>query len=133
GNDMEAVRTFTKEILQPTLEKLPEVRTVQPVGMTNERITVSLDKQAIDDKQIHRTTIIQTLQQLNDKAKLQQASGDEMIFDTSFHDFETIKDVQIPLETEPGYVRLHEIAQIEQSVEEKATDTWKNGKDNALI
>lgn len=129
GGDMEAMTSFAKNILEPRLEDLKEVRDVSLVGMQEHEISIHFIRDEINKNALDITQVVGLIQQANSEATLGElTSGNETSSLRWNTKLESVKDVEkIRIPTQTGFIELKDIAKITLQPVENASFVWKNG------
>ena len=129
GTDMEKMTAFAKNILEPRLEDLPEVRDVSLSGTIEKEVTVELKRDEITKRGMDAAQVIATVQQANSEATLGQLNNDKdspsVRWNTQLESVEKIKNLHIPAQS--GFIKLSEIADVSIQPLENSSLVWKNG------
>lgn len=129
GTDMEKMTAFAKNILEPRLEELPEVRDVSLSGIVEKEVTVELKRDEITKRGMDPAQVIAAIQQANSEATLGQlnneTSSPSVRWNTQLESVEKIKNLHIPAQS--GYIKLSDIADVSIQPLENSSLVWKNG------
>lgn len=129
GGDMEEMTSFAKDILEPRLEDLKEVRDVGLVGIQEHEAVIEFNREKVSEKHIDITQVIGLIQQSNSEAtlgELQEGKDSSSLrWDTKLESVDDIKNIQIPTET--GFIQLSDIANVSIEPQENSSFVWKNG------
>jgi multidrug efflux pump subunit AcrB len=129
GSDMEKMTAFAKNILEPRLEDLPEVRDVSISGSLEKEVSVELNRDEITKRGLDAAQVIGAIQQANNEATLGQLDNEtdspSLRWNTKFESVENIKNLHIPAQS--GYIKLSEIADVSIQPLETSSLVWKNG------
>ncbi|HLR67509.1 MAG TPA: efflux RND transporter permease subunit, partial [Virgibacillus sp.] len=136
GDDMNNISSFSKDVLKPRLEELPQVADVALDGITKHRVHILFDKEEMEQNSLDILETIDLILQINDEAVLGELTDNNentaLHWNTKFNSIDDIKDIQIP--TEAGNVLLQEVADISLEPLETTSNVWKNGsKDFVLV
>ncbi len=129
GKDMAAMTTFAKEILEPRLEELPEVRDVSLSGILEHEMEVALNREELSKRNLDTSQVIAAIQQANEEATLGQlakeADSPSLRWKTKLTSVENVKDIAIP--SQSGFIKLEDIAEVSLKPVENSSFVWKNG------
>src|SRR5699024_5351680 len=136
GDDMNNISSFSKDVLKPRLEELPQVADVALDGITKHRVHILFDKEEMEQNRLDILETIDLILQINDEAVLGELTDNNentaLHWNTKLNSIDDIKDMQIP--TEAGNVLLQEVADISLEPLETTSNVWKNGsKDFVLV
>ncbi|WP_285615873.1 efflux RND transporter permease subunit [Pseudobacillus badius] len=136
GGNMEEMSSFAKNVLEPRLESLPEVRDVSLSGVLEHEAAIEFDRKKLTEKGLDIQQVTEAIQSANDEATLGELSGDKespsLRWDTKLTNIEDIKNISLPSPT--GFVKLKEIADVSLHPQENSSFVWKNGtKDFILV
>ncbi|WP_181347822.1 efflux RND transporter permease subunit [Thalassobacillus sp. CUG 92003] len=129
GGDMDHMTAFAKDVLEPRLEGLPEVRDVQVDGALEHEVAIEFDRDELADRNLDANQVIAAIQEQNTEATLGELSDDQaspsLRWNTPFNDVADIKAMAIP--TANGFVDLNDIADVTLQPLENSSYVWKNG------
>lgn len=135
GGNMEEMTTFAKDVLEPRLEELEEVRDVSLVGVQEHEVLIELNREKLAEKGLNVSQLITVLQGQNSEATLGELSeGKEtssLRWNTKVENVEDIKNIQIPHES--GNISLKEIARVAVQPLESSSYVWKNGSKDFIL
>ena len=137
GKDMEKMTSFAKEVLEPRLEALPEVRDVSLSGIVEQEVSITLNREEIMQKEgLDAQQVIGAIQQANMEATVGQLSEENnspsLRWNTKLESVEDVKNLKIA--TQSGFIKLAEIADVSMKPVESTSFVWKNGtKDFVFI
>lgn len=136
GTDMEKMTTFAKEVLEPRLEDLPEVRDVSLSGIVEQEVSITLNREEIMEKGLDAQQVIGAIQQANMEATVGQLSEENnspsLRWNTKLESVEDVKNLKI--ETQSGFIKLADLADVSMKPVESTSFVWKNGtKDFVFI
>ncbi|MGA9224905.1 MAG: efflux RND transporter permease subunit, partial [Mesobacillus sp.] len=129
GTDMEKMTAFAKDVLEPRLEDLPEVRDVSITGIVEHEVSIELNRDEIVKKGLYVQQVIGAIQQVNTEATIGQL-GDEnhspsVRWNTKLASVEDVKELKIP--TQAGFIKLADLAEVSLKPVESSSSVWKNG------
>lgn len=135
GN-MEQMSEFAEKILVPRLEELPEVRDVDLVGIQENEVSVSFQRDEITERNLDITQIIDTIQHANSDTTIGELTEEKdsptLRWDSKIESVESLKNIKIS--TEEGFIDLEDIATISVEPLQSSSYVWKNGsKDFVFI
>ncbi|MDZ5473985.1 efflux RND transporter permease subunit [Bacillus sp. 31A1R] len=129
GSNMEEITSFAKNVLEPRLEDLKEVRDVNLSGIQEHEITIEIKRNKINDNSLDVSQVLSIIQQSNTEATLGELSAEKdsssLRWNTKLENVEDIKKIKIPTQT--GYIELKEIADVSMKPLEASSNVWKNG------
>ncbi|PWW28933.1 HAE1 family hydrophobic/amphiphilic exporter-1 [Cytobacillus oceanisediminis] len=129
GGTMEEMTDFSKNVLEPRLEALPEVRDVSLAGVQEHEVTIELNRSEMAEKGLNATAIISAIQQVNSEATLGELSSDSnspsLRWNTKLENVDDVKSIKIP--TQAGFIELEEVADVSLQPLESSSFVWKNG------
>ncbi|WP_423409347.1 efflux RND transporter permease subunit [Heyndrickxia sp. MSNUG] len=129
GTDMEKMTAFAKDVLEPRLEDLPEVRDVSISGIVEHEVSIELNRDEIVKKGLDVQQVIDAIQQVNTEATIGQLSDENnspsVRWDTKLASVEDVKELKIP--TAAGFVKLADLAEVSIKPVESSSSVWKNG------
>ncbi|QDP39318.1 efflux RND transporter permease subunit [Radiobacillus deserti] len=129
GGDMKEMTTFAKDILEPRLEELPEVRDVSLSGTLENEVEIAFDREEIQKAQLDITQVIGIIQESNSEATLGQFSEDgsnsTLRWNSQVTGIEDLQDIEIP--SPSGMITLDKVADISLQPLESSSFVWKNG------
>jgi len=135
GGSMEEMTDFAKNILEPRLEELPEVRDVQLIGVLENGVSIEIKRQEVLNRQVDLNQLVHTIQQANSDATLGELSAEKdsptLRWNTKLTDIGQLKNLDIP--TEKGMVKLHEIADVSFIEKDNSSNVWKNGSKDFIF
>ncbi|MGM0902257.1 MAG: efflux RND transporter permease subunit [Bacillota bacterium] len=129
GGDMATITTFAKDILEPRLEGLAEVRDVSLTGLVEHEITIEFDRDKLTKNGLDSNQVISAIQQANDEStlgELAEENGSPLLrWNTKLENVEDLKTIRIP--THSGFIELQDVAKVSFSPVENPSFVWKNG------
>ena len=129
GKDMEQVTAFAKDILEPRLENLPEVRDVSISGILENEVTIELNRDELTKKGLDASQVIGAIQQANNETTMGQLNDDtgspSLRWNTKLESVEDVKNLTIP--SQAGFIKVSEIAEVSLKPLESSSYVWKNG------
>lgn len=124
------------EKIKPMLERVQDVGLVRIVGGRKKEIQVLVDKKKLQDRQLSMVLVNQKIENTSKDIPIgkYETSKDETVLRTNgeFSNLEQLKDVAVNFLGSDRPVKLSEIAQIEESLEEAKRFSSMNGE-NALF
>lgn len=134
GN-LDKMTAFTKNILQPRLEELPEVREVMFTGASEHRVDLHFNEANMKDHHLTIHEVVGYIQQINSEGFLGELTDEKespsLHWDTTFENIDELESLQIP--TENGVIKLSEIATIAINPLASSSNTWKNGTKDVIM
>lgn len=129
GSDMVKMTAFAKNILEPRLEDLPEVRDVSLSGSLEKEVTVELKRDEITKRGLDASHVIGAIQQANNEATLGQLNDEgnspSLRWNTKLESVENVKNLHIP--SQEGFIKLSDVADVSLQPLESSSLVWKNG------
>ncbi|WP_414648410.1 efflux RND transporter permease subunit [Cerasibacillus sp.] len=129
GGDMAEMTTFAKEVLEPRLEALPEVRDVFLGGLLEHEVMIKFNQKQLEENGLDVTQVIHLLDHAHSEATLgdltKEVGSPSVRWDTSLDSVDGIKKTRIPTQT--GFINLTDIATVSLQEKENASFVWKNG------
>lgn len=129
GGDIGKMTSFAKNVLEPRLEALPEVRDVSLSGVVEYEAAIEFDRQKTVKNGVDIQQAMEAIQQANNEASLGELSGDKnspsLRWNTKLTSIEDIQNIQLPTPT--GFIKLKEIAHVSLQPLESSSFVWKNG------
>ncbi|MEB1809504.1 MAG: efflux RND transporter permease subunit [Bacillaceae bacterium] len=135
NGDKETMAIFAREVLEPRLEALPEVRDVDLVGMDQKEIIIELKHSKMEELGLNAQQIMGIIQQSNSEVALgvlnEEQNKPTVRWNTSIQNVNDVKNITIP--TTNGVKKLSEIAAISEQSSEHSAGVWKNGSDHFIL
>ena len=135
NGNMEDISAFARNVVEPRLEALPEVRDVKFDGLEENEVVIQFKGDELKDAGVESQQIIQTIQQSNLITSFGELSEEvnepTLRWNTSLTNVEDIKGILIP--TMSGVKELSELADIELQVRETASGVWKDGSQDVVM
>lgn len=129
GTDMEKMTAFAKDVLEPRLEELPEVRDVSISGIVEHEVSIDLKRDEIVKKGLDVQQVIGAIQQANTEATIGQLSDENnspsLRWNTKLESVEDVRELKIPAAN--GFIKLADIANVSLKPVESTSAVWKNG------
>lgn len=129
GGDIEEMTTFAKEVLEPGLEALKEVRDVHLSGVLEQEVTVKLKRDELVKNGLDSTQVMGFIAQANSETTIGELHNGQatsiLRWTTKLEDLQSVKQIEIP--TASGSVPLEEIATVSLAPMESSAFVWKNG------
>ncbi len=129
NGDMDDVTAFAKDILEPRLEELPEVRDVSLMGIQEYEMSIEFDRERLAENGLDSSQVISIIQQTNTEAtfgELQEEGAQPSIrWETDLTSVEEVSTIKIP--TQEGFMELDEIADVSLQPLENSSYVWKDG------
>jgi len=135
GGDMGTITTFAKEVLEPRLEDLAEVRDVSLTGLTEHEIVIEFNRDEMTKEGLDSTQVISAIQQANDEAtlgELSEENGSPLLrWNTKLENVEDVQSIMIPVQS--GFIQLEDVAKVSISPIENSSFVWKNGSKDLIF
>ncbi|KMJ59429.1 acriflavin resistance protein [Bacillus sp. LL01] len=132
---MEDITAFAKNVVEPRLEALPEVRDVKFDGLEENEVIIQLKSNQLTESGVDSQQIIQTIQQSNLITSFgelkEEANEPTLRWNTSLVDVKDIEEILIP--TMSGVKELGELADVELQVRDTASGVWKDGSQDVVM
>src|SRR5690606_3819499 len=127
NGDMDEMSAFAKEVLEPRLEELPEVRDVDLMGIEEYEMVVSFDREKMLEQALHISDVIPIIEHANGDATLGEFSNEEsqplLRWETDLSSVEDVENISIP--TANGFISLGDIAEVTLQPLENSSYVWK--------
>ncbi|MFV8830409.1 efflux RND transporter permease subunit [Alkalihalobacterium sp. APHAB7] len=135
NGDQESMAIFAREVLEPRLEALSEVRDVDLVGMDQKEIIIELKQNKLEEFGLNAHQLMGIIQQSNSEVALGVLNEEEntptLRWNTSIQNVNDVKNITIP--TTYGVKKLSEVASVSEQSSEHSAGVWKNGSDNFIL
>jgi multidrug efflux pump subunit AcrB len=135
GGTMEEMSAFAKDVIEPRLEALPEVRDVLLSGVVEHEITIEFNREKMIEKGLDITYVIGAIHQGNSESTLGELSGDadspSLRWNTKLETVEDVKEIKIPAQT--GFINLEEVAKVSLVPLQSSSSVWKNGSKDFIF
>lgn len=135
GGSMEEMTTFAREVLEPRLEELDEVRDVSLVGIQEYEVSVQFNRDKLTENKMDINQILMLIQHTNSEATVGELTegkqSSTIRWNTKFENIEDIEALQIP--TSSGYIALRDVAEISIQPLESSSFVWKNGSKDFIF
>ncbi|MGP4077867.1 efflux RND transporter permease subunit [Halobacillus sp. K22] len=129
GGDLKEMTVFAKDILEPRLEELPEVRDVDLSGVLEQEVMIEFDREALDENRLDINQVTGVIQQANSESTLGDLNGEtdspSLRWNTTVEQLNDIKSIDIP--TQDGFISLDKLASVSLQPKENSSFVWKNG------
>ncbi len=138
GGDMDLVKldTLANDVIKPRLERLDGVASVDIYGGVKREIRISAVPQRLQAYGLSLDTIVSYLRMENRNTSagtVEEGLREHVVRVTGeFSDVQEIENLQIPL-TSGGYIRLAEIAKVEDTFQEKKEYVYMDGVPSVQI
>ncbi|WP_077618690.1 efflux RND transporter permease subunit [Bacillus sinesaloumensis] len=135
GGNQEEMSSFAKDILEPRLEALPEVRDVLLVGLVEQEVAIKIDREKLREHNLNVNHVVATIQQSNVEATLGELQNEKdspsLRWSTKVKNIEDIENISIP--TQNGFILLNDVADIKILPVENNSYVWKNGSQDFIL
>lgn len=135
NGNMEEITAFAKNVVEPRLEALPEVRDVKFDGLEENEVIIQLNRDELTESGVDSQQIIQTIQQSNLITSFgelkEEANGPTLRWNTSLVTVEDMENILIP--TMSGVKELGELADIKLQVRDMSSGVWKDGSQDVIL
>ncbi|THE14994.1 efflux RND transporter permease subunit [Bacillus timonensis] len=135
GGNMEDMSTFAKDILEPRLEALPEVRDVLLTGIMEQEAAIKIDREKLQEHNLEVSQVVAAIQQSDGEATLGELQNDKGSPSLRWSSrIESVKDIEnISFPTENGPVLLKDVATITIQPLDNNSYVWKNGSQDFIL
>ncbi|QTM98298.1 MMPL family transporter [Sediminibacillus dalangtanensis] len=135
GGSMEEMTAFAKDVLEPRLEDLAEVRDVSLSGIEEHKAVIAFDEQKLISHALDAQQAVQAVQTANSEATLGRFSNDEdspsLRWDTTYTDIQDIENTEIA--TADGVIHLKDVAEVSLKPVQDGAFVWKNGSKDFIF
>ncbi len=135
GGDTEEMSAFAKEILEPRLEALPEVRDVLLTGIVEQEVAIKIEREKLQEYQLDVSQVVAAVQQSDDEAILGELQNDKdspsLRWSSKVENVTDIENITIP--TQNGLILLKDVASITIQPLENNSYVWKNGSQDFIL
>ncbi|MCT2534472.1 efflux RND transporter permease subunit [Aquibacillus koreensis] len=135
GGEMEEMTAFAKDILEPRLEELPEVRDVMLGGLLEHEMAVEFDRDEISERGLDVMQVMSVIQQANSEATLGEVQENKdtasVRWNTKLTSVDDVESIKIPTAT--GHITLDEIANVSLKPLEASSFVWKDGSKDLVF
>ncbi|KMY52985.1 acriflavin resistance protein [Bacillus sp. FJAT-27231] len=129
GGNMKEMSAFAKDVLEPRLEALPEVRDVSLSGMLEHEAVIEFNRERLTKNGLTIQQVVEAIQLANNEATLGALNGDKdspsLRWNTTLTSMEDLKNISLPTPT--GFIKLKEVANVSLQPLENSSFVWKNG------
>ncbi|WP_077624307.1 efflux RND transporter permease subunit [Sediminibacillus massiliensis] len=129
GGSMEEMTDFAKDVLQPRLEELPEVRDVSLAGTQENEVSIKLDRDKLAESGLDINQVVGAIQEANSESTLGQLTGEDssptLRWNSKLESVEEVKNIEIP--TAEGLLTLEDFSSVTLDSVESSSFVWKNG------
>ncbi|MBS4198391.1 efflux RND transporter permease subunit [Bacillus sp. FJAT-49732] len=135
NGNMEEMTDFAKNVLEPRLEALKEVRDVALVGTVEREVSIEFNREKMAKHSLDVTQVIGALQNVNTEATLGELNNDKdspsIRWNTKLENVNDVKNIKIP--TSNGNILLNDIAKVSVQPLENSSYVWKNGSKDFIL
>lgn len=135
GGSMEDMTQFAKNVLEPRLEELPEVRDVMLSGILEHEVSIEFDRDKMLEYGLDAAQVIGAISQVNSEATLGELSNEKdrpsLRWDTKLENINDVKKIKIP--TQSGFINLEKVAKISLQPKESSSFVWKEGSKDLIF
>jgi multidrug efflux pump subunit AcrB len=135
GGDMERMTAFAKDILEPRLEELSEVRDVKLSGMTEDEVIIEFKRDEVTKRGLDINQIAGVISEAGGEATLGELSADTdsptLRWNSKLESIEDVETIQVP--TASGYIDLKEIADVSLQPSQNSSFVWKDGNKDLIF
>src|SRR5690606_13721988 len=129
NGDMDEISAFAKDVLEPRLEELPEVRDVSLMGLKEYEMVVSFNRDKLNERALSTPQVIPVIMQANEEATLGEFSAEEsqpsLRWESNLTSVEDVENISIPAPS--GMIPLGDIAEVSIQPLENTSYVWKDG------
>ncbi|WP_175987614.1 efflux RND transporter permease subunit [Bacillus sp. Marseille-Q1617] len=129
GEDMGEITAFSRDILEPRLEALPEVSDVLLSGIEEKEVAIEFNRDKVSELGIDISQTAAVISGAGGEETLGELSGEAdsptIRWSTKLENTEDVKNILIPTST--GFVRLEEVASVSVQPLDTSSIVWKNG------
>ncbi|MBU9714205.1 efflux RND transporter permease subunit [Evansella tamaricis] len=133
--DMKEMTEFAKNVLEPRLEALREVRDVSLLGTEEQEVVIAFDREEVTKKGLDISQVVGMIQQANQEVTVGELSGEQnspsLRWNTNFETVESVETMKIP--TEEGFIELQDIASVKVEPVSGGVNVWKNGTQDFIF
>ncbi|WP_421383746.1 efflux RND transporter permease subunit [Bacillus salacetis] len=135
GGDMEEMTAFAKDVLEPRLEELPEVRDVKLTGVFENEVIIEFNQEKMAKQGLDINHAAGFISEAGSEATLGELSADtespSLRWNTKLESVEEVENIQIP--TASGYIDLKEIADVTLQPSQNSSFVWKDGSKDLIF
>ncbi|MFC4401573.1 efflux RND transporter permease subunit [Gracilibacillus xinjiangensis] len=135
GGDMAEITAFAKNVIEPRLEELPEVRDVALQGALDEEILIRFDYEQVQNLGINLPQALNEISEENSEATIGEFTDENntplLRWNATSQTLEDIEQTRII--TDNGLIPLKDIADITKEPSESASYVWKNGSNDFIF
>ncbi|MGD6801226.1 efflux RND transporter permease subunit [Rossellomorea aquimaris] len=135
GGDMEQMTDFAKDILEPRLEELPEVRDVDLSGIVENEVAIEFNRGELTKRGLDINQVAGVISEAGSEATLGELSADTdspaLRWNTKLEKVEDIENIQIPAAS--GFIALKDIAEITLQPSQNTSPVWKDGSKDLIF
>lgn len=132
---MEEMTDFAKNVLEPRLEGLKEVRDVSLVGTLEHEVAIEFDQKKITNHSLNLTQVIDAIQNVNTESTIGELTNEKdspsLRWNTKLESVSDVKNIEIP--TPAGSISLKDIADVSVQPLENSSYVWKNGSKDFIL
>lgn len=129
NGDMDEISAFAKDVLEPRLEELPEVRDVSLMGLKEYEMVVSFNRDKLNERALSTPQVIPVIMQANEEATLGEFSAEDsqpsLRWESNLTSVEDVENISIPAPS--GMIPLGDIAEVSIQPLENTSYVWKDG------
>ncbi|WP_252504876.1 efflux RND transporter permease subunit [Sporosarcina sp. Marseille-Q4943] len=125
GDDLQAMTSFAKEVLEPRLESLQEVQEVHLSGVSEQEVSIEFKRDEMKKYGLDISQVAGFIAQANSEATLGELQEGIIRWNSKLVDINGVKRFEIP--TAEGSIQLKEIADVTLVPRESSSFVWKNG------
>ncbi|MGD6965903.1 efflux RND transporter permease subunit [Rossellomorea vietnamensis] len=135
GGDMEQMTAFAKDILEPRLEELPEVRDVDLSGIVENEVAIEFNRRELTKRGLDINQVAGVISEAGSETTLGELSADTdspaLRWNTKLEKVEDVENIQIPAAS--GFIALKDIAEITLQPSQNTSPVWKDGSKDLIF
>nr|WP_255723640.1 efflux RND transporter permease subunit [Sporosarcina sp. ACRSL] len=135
GDDLQAMTAFAKDVLEPRLESLKEVRDVNLSGVAEHEVSIAFNRDEMKERGLDISQVAGLIAQANSEAtlgELQDGKDASLLrWNSKFADIDGVRNIEIP--TAEGFIQLKEIADVSLTPRQSSSFVWKNGTEELVF
>ncbi|MFC5465767.1 efflux RND transporter permease subunit [Lederbergia graminis] len=129
NGDMDEMSAFAKDVLEPRLEELSEVRDVSLMGLKEYEMVVSFNRDKLNERALSTSQVIPVIMQANEEATLGEFSAEDsqpsLRWESNLTSVKDVENISIPAPS--GMIPLGDIAEVSIQPLENTSYVWKDG------
>ncbi|MFS0690887.1 efflux RND transporter permease subunit [Sporosarcina sp. 179-K 8C2 HS] len=125
GDDLQAMTTFAKDVLEPRLESLKEVRDVHLSGVSEQEVSIKFKRDEMNKHGLDISQVAGFIAEANSEATLGELQEGIIRWNSKLVDVDGVKRIEVP--TAEGSIQLKELADVTLVPRDSSSFVWKNG------